>query len=60
MADDLTLASVPSSQSGWLSVVDDNFDEIEAFVNSLHTKAMVHDGDIVTHDGELCINFTLS
>lgn len=60
MADDLTLEEVPSAQSGWLSVVDDNFDEIKAFVNSLHTNTVVHEGNVVTHEGELLINFTLS
>jgi len=58
MTEELVLETVPTGTSGWISVVQTNFDLIEAFVNSLHTGVIVHDGEVVTHEGEILVRFS--
>jgi len=57
MAEELVLETVPTGTSGWISVVQSNFDLVEAFVNALHNNTIVHNGDVVTHNGEILVRF---
>lgn len=57
MSNDLNLETLPTGTSGWISVTQNNFDLLENFVNSLHTRTIVHNGDVITHEGEVVVNF---
>lgn len=57
MAEELVLETIPTGTSGWISVTQSNFDLVEAFVNSLHTGTIVHEGEVVTHNGEVLVRF---
>ena len=57
MSESLVLETVPTGTSGWISVVQSNFDLIEAFVNALHENTIVHNGDVVTYLGEIVVKF---
>lgn len=57
MAESLVLETVPVGVTGWIAVVQSNFDLIEAFVNDLHENTMVINGDVVTHNDQIVVNF---
>lgn len=57
MTEELVLETVPTGTSGWISVVQSNFDLIETFVNALHEKTIVYNGDVVTYLGQIVVKF---
>ena len=57
MAEELVLEMIPTGTSGWISVAQSNFDLVEAFVNALHNNTIIHNGDVVTHNGEILVRF---
>jgi len=58
MPESLVLETVPTGTSGWISVVQSNFDLIETFVNDLHENTIVHNGEVITHNDEIVVRFT--
>ncbi len=57
MSETLVLETVPTGVTGWIAVVQTNFDLIEAFVNNLHSNIVTIDDQVVCHDGEVVVNF---
>ena len=53
MSEELALGAIPST-TGWIAVVQDNFDDIESFVNRV-ASMVCHEDDIVIHHDEIII-----
>lgn len=51
---DMTLGTVPAGVTGWVSVVNTNFDTIETYLNAI-MNMVCDDDDIVVDDDEIVI-----